>query len=192
MLYYNARYYDPALGTFLSPDTLVPDAGAVVRPLTTPYPSTGRPAVDGTPPPLPASAVVLWVALSALGEAGDRRRWFVRYRRCTADRSRQRHGRLPSPGPTNSIRPPNVPAGRGAGVRADSTGLFYPPWAHSSRRTRWCCPSSPRADNTADGTNAAIERGGQDVERKHRMQPIASLWHLTHHHFCAIVSLQYL
>ncbi|MBX3053329.1 MAG: RHS repeat-associated core domain-containing protein [Caldilineaceae bacterium] len=30
LLYYNARYYDPALGTFLSPDTLVPDAGAVV------------------------------------------------------------------------------------------------------------------------------------------------------------------
>ncbi|MFZ1753073.1 MAG: RHS repeat-associated core domain-containing protein [Caldilineaceae bacterium] len=30
LLYYNARYYDPALGTFLSPDTLVPDAGRVV------------------------------------------------------------------------------------------------------------------------------------------------------------------
>ncbi|MFZ1754286.1 MAG: RHS repeat-associated core domain-containing protein [Caldilineaceae bacterium] len=30
LLYYNARYYNPALGTFLSPDTLVPDAGAVV------------------------------------------------------------------------------------------------------------------------------------------------------------------
>ena len=28
--YYNARYYDSALGTFLSPDTLVPDAGRVV------------------------------------------------------------------------------------------------------------------------------------------------------------------
>jgi len=27
LMYYNARYYDPALGTFLSPDTLVPDAG---------------------------------------------------------------------------------------------------------------------------------------------------------------------
>ena len=24
------RYYDPALGTFLSPDTIVPDAGAVI------------------------------------------------------------------------------------------------------------------------------------------------------------------
>ncbi|MFZ1754285.1 MAG: RHS repeat-associated core domain-containing protein [Caldilineaceae bacterium] len=23
LLYYNARYYDPALGTFLSPDTMV-------------------------------------------------------------------------------------------------------------------------------------------------------------------------
>ena len=30
LLYYNARYYDPALGTFLSPDTVVPDAGAVI------------------------------------------------------------------------------------------------------------------------------------------------------------------
>jgi RHS repeat-associated protein len=27
LLYYNARYYDPTLGTFISPDTLVPDAG---------------------------------------------------------------------------------------------------------------------------------------------------------------------
>jgi len=30
LLYYNARYYDPALGIFLSPDTLVPDAGRVI------------------------------------------------------------------------------------------------------------------------------------------------------------------
>jgi RHS repeat-associated protein len=30
LLYYNARYYDPALGTFLSPDTIVPDASAVI------------------------------------------------------------------------------------------------------------------------------------------------------------------
>ena len=30
LLYYNARYYDSTLGVFLSPDTLVPDAGAVV------------------------------------------------------------------------------------------------------------------------------------------------------------------
>ncbi len=30
LLYYNARYYDPTLGTFLSPDTVVPDAGAVI------------------------------------------------------------------------------------------------------------------------------------------------------------------
>jgi RHS repeat-associated protein len=29
LLYYNARYYDPALGTFISPDTLVPDPGLV-------------------------------------------------------------------------------------------------------------------------------------------------------------------
>ncbi len=29
LLYYNARYYDPALGTFLSPDTLVSDGGRV-------------------------------------------------------------------------------------------------------------------------------------------------------------------
>jgi len=27
ILFCDARYYDPALGTFLSPDTLVPDAG---------------------------------------------------------------------------------------------------------------------------------------------------------------------
>ncbi|MCY4412506.1 MAG: polymorphic toxin type 44 domain-containing protein [Caldilineaceae bacterium] len=30
LLYYNARYYDPALGTFISPDTLVPDAGMAI------------------------------------------------------------------------------------------------------------------------------------------------------------------
>jgi hypothetical protein len=29
LLYYNARYYDSARGTFLSPDTLVPDAGVL-------------------------------------------------------------------------------------------------------------------------------------------------------------------
>ena len=30
LLYYNARYYDPALGTFISPDSLVPDASRVI------------------------------------------------------------------------------------------------------------------------------------------------------------------
>ena len=30
LLYYNARYYDSALDTFISPDSLVPDAGMVV------------------------------------------------------------------------------------------------------------------------------------------------------------------
>ena len=30
LLYYNARYYDPALGTFISPDSLVPNPGMVV------------------------------------------------------------------------------------------------------------------------------------------------------------------
>ena len=30
LMYYNARYYDPALGTFVSPDSLVPDAGMVI------------------------------------------------------------------------------------------------------------------------------------------------------------------
>ena len=30
LLYYNARYYDSGLGTFLSPDTLVPDPNAVI------------------------------------------------------------------------------------------------------------------------------------------------------------------
>ena len=30
LFYYNARYYDPTLGTFISPDSLVPDAGMVV------------------------------------------------------------------------------------------------------------------------------------------------------------------
>ena len=29
-MFYEARYYDPTLGTFISPDTLVPDAGLVV------------------------------------------------------------------------------------------------------------------------------------------------------------------
>lgn len=31
LLYYNARYYDPALGTFISSDALVPDAGMVIE-----------------------------------------------------------------------------------------------------------------------------------------------------------------
>ena len=30
LMYFNARYYDPSLGQFLSPDTLVPDAGLVL------------------------------------------------------------------------------------------------------------------------------------------------------------------
>ena len=30
LLYYNARYYDPALGTFISPDTMIPDPGMVI------------------------------------------------------------------------------------------------------------------------------------------------------------------
>jgi len=30
LLYYHARYYDPALGTFISPDTLVPDPGRII------------------------------------------------------------------------------------------------------------------------------------------------------------------
>ncbi len=30
LLYYNARYYDPTLGTFISPDSMVPDAGLVI------------------------------------------------------------------------------------------------------------------------------------------------------------------
>jgi RHS repeat-associated protein len=30
LLYFNARYYDPSLGTFISPDTLVPDAGVAL------------------------------------------------------------------------------------------------------------------------------------------------------------------
>ena len=30
LLYYNARYYDPALGTFISPDTIIPDPGRVI------------------------------------------------------------------------------------------------------------------------------------------------------------------
>ena len=28
--YYNARYYDPTLGTFISPDSIVPDAGTLI------------------------------------------------------------------------------------------------------------------------------------------------------------------
>ena len=31
LLYYNARYYDPALGTFISPDSMVPGAGQVIN-----------------------------------------------------------------------------------------------------------------------------------------------------------------
>ena len=30
LMYYNACYYDPALGTFISPDTIVPDPGKVI------------------------------------------------------------------------------------------------------------------------------------------------------------------
>ena len=30
LLHYNARYYDPALGTFISPDSIVPDPGRVI------------------------------------------------------------------------------------------------------------------------------------------------------------------
>ena len=30
-MYYNARYYDPALGTFISPDALVPDPEKVIN-----------------------------------------------------------------------------------------------------------------------------------------------------------------
>ena len=30
LMYYNARYYDPALGTFISPDTLIPDSNRVI------------------------------------------------------------------------------------------------------------------------------------------------------------------
>ena len=30
LMYYNARYYDPALGTFISPDSLVPNQGMVI------------------------------------------------------------------------------------------------------------------------------------------------------------------
>ena len=29
-MYYNARYYDPALGTFISPDSIIPDPGMVI------------------------------------------------------------------------------------------------------------------------------------------------------------------
>ena len=31
LLYYNARYYDPSLGTFISPDSMVPGAGQVIN-----------------------------------------------------------------------------------------------------------------------------------------------------------------
>ena len=31
LMYYNARYYDPALGTFVSPDSMVPGAGQVIN-----------------------------------------------------------------------------------------------------------------------------------------------------------------
>ncbi len=30
LMYYNARYYDPALGTFISPDPIIPDPGMVI------------------------------------------------------------------------------------------------------------------------------------------------------------------
>ena len=30
LMYYNARYYDPALGTFISPDTIIPDSERVI------------------------------------------------------------------------------------------------------------------------------------------------------------------
>ena len=30
LMYYNARYYDPALGTFISPDTIVPNPNLAI------------------------------------------------------------------------------------------------------------------------------------------------------------------
>ena len=70
LLYYNARYYDPALGTFISPDSLVPDAGMVVdynrflyargNPLKYSDPSGYAPQYYGDPDPNNAPCATDW------------------------------------------------------------------------------------------------------------------------------------
>ena len=37
LMYYNARYYDPALGTFISPDSMVPNPASVIDHNRFPY-----------------------------------------------------------------------------------------------------------------------------------------------------------
>ena len=70
LLYYNARYYDPALGTFISPDTVVPDAGMTVdynrflyargNPLKYSDPSGYAPQYYGDPDPNNAPCATDW------------------------------------------------------------------------------------------------------------------------------------
>ena len=70
LLYYNARYYDPALGTFISPDSFVPDPGMVVdynrflyargNPLKYSDPSGYAPQYYGDPDPNNAPCATDW------------------------------------------------------------------------------------------------------------------------------------
>jgi RHS repeat-associated protein len=70
LLYLNARYYDPTLGQFLSPDTLVPDAGVLfdynrfayarLNPLRYNDPSGHAPQHPGDPDPDNAACATDW------------------------------------------------------------------------------------------------------------------------------------
>ena len=57
LLYYGARYYDPALGRFIAPDTVVPElGGAPSANIARMHESRGGPFVDGHPNPRRACA----------------------------------------------------------------------------------------------------------------------------------------
>ena len=70
LLYYNARYYDPALGAFISPDSLVPDPGMVIdynrfiyargNPLKYSDPGGYAPQYHGDPDPNNAPCATDW------------------------------------------------------------------------------------------------------------------------------------
>ena len=68
LMYYNARYYDPALGTFISPDTIVPNPNLAIdynrytyaraNPLRILDPSGNNPACSILMGPTPANALL--------------------------------------------------------------------------------------------------------------------------------------
>ena len=68
LMFYNARYYDPALGTFISPDTIVPNPNLAIdynrytyaraNPLRLLDPSGNNPACSSLMGPTPANALL--------------------------------------------------------------------------------------------------------------------------------------